>query len=142
MQAFFTVQWADLDPNFHVRHSVYYDWCATARIGIMAKLGFTQNFMMEHHIGPIIFREECVFKKEVHFTDTITIQLAITQARRNMSRWTIQHHIYKPDNELAAIVTVDGSFIDTHLRKIAQVPHQLIEAFNKLPKSKEFVWLD
>ena len=26
------VRWSDLDPNFHLRHSVYYDWGAYCRI--------------------------------------------------------------------------------------------------------------
>ena len=34
-----TVRWSDLDPNGHVRHSVYYDYGAQARIAYMQKQG-------------------------------------------------------------------------------------------------------
>jgi acyl-CoA thioester hydrolase len=26
------IRWSDLDPNFHLRHSVYYDYGAFARV--------------------------------------------------------------------------------------------------------------
>ena len=34
-----TFRWADLDPNFHVRHSVYYDCAAQHRMEILDSLG-------------------------------------------------------------------------------------------------------
>jgi acyl-CoA thioester hydrolase len=37
----FEVRWADIDANFHVRHSVYYDWAATTRLHIMQQAGIT-----------------------------------------------------------------------------------------------------
>ena len=47
--------------------------------------------MQRLHIGPIIFREECVFKKEIRLGDKITIDLHVDKAKKDYSRWTIQH---------------------------------------------------
>ena len=63
------VRWADLDPNFHLRHSVYYDWGAYCRILFLNGYNMTTEVMKHLNIGPIIFREECVFKKEIRFGD-------------------------------------------------------------------------
>jgi len=52
------LRWADLDPNFHVRHSVYYDYGAFCRIQFLAAHGITAQFMQIQQFGPIIFREE------------------------------------------------------------------------------------
>ncbi len=56
------IRWSDIDPNFHVLHSGYYDYCANARLKILAENGVTMQAIQETHIGPILFREECVFK--------------------------------------------------------------------------------
>ena len=31
------IRWSDLDPNFHLRHSVYYDWGAYTRISFLSE---------------------------------------------------------------------------------------------------------
>ena len=38
-------RWSDLDPNFHVRHSAYYDFGAQHRIEILESLGLTMKVM-------------------------------------------------------------------------------------------------
>ncbi len=58
------MRWSDLDPNFHLRHSVYYDFGAYCRICFLFDNGVTDKLMKELEIGPILFREECVFKRE------------------------------------------------------------------------------
>ena len=59
------IRWSDLDPNFHLRHSVYYDWGALCRIEFLYQFGLTTDIMQQLNFGPILFREECVFKKEI-----------------------------------------------------------------------------
>ena len=59
------IRWADLDPNFHLRHSIYYDYGAFSRICFLEGHGLNAAFMAKNQFGPILFREECVFKKEI-----------------------------------------------------------------------------
>ena len=94
MNAFSTVisiRWADIDANFHLRHSAYYDFGAQHRVNILAAHGLTMTAMQEQHCGPVLFREECVFKKEIHLTDTITITTSLAKMRADGSRFSIQH---------------------------------------------------
>jgi acyl-CoA thioester hydrolase len=141
-QQSFELRWADLDPNFHVRHSVYYDWCATTRISLLMQMGMSPQLMMQQHFGPIIFREECEFKKELHFGDSIAVQLFLHKARRDYSRWTMVHHVIKNGDTLSAIVTVDGAFIDTGIRKLTAPPEMLKPAFDGFPRDANFAWQD
>ena len=113
------IRWSDLDPNFHLRHSVYYDWGALSRIEFLYARGLTAELMEQLHFGPILFREECIFKKEVRFGDKITIGLKLLKARKDYSRWTIQHDIIKNNEVVSAILTVDGAWLDTGKRKLA-----------------------
>ena len=133
------LRWADIDPNFHVRHSAYYDWGAFCRIEFLNEYGLTTDVMSQLKFGPILFREECVFRKEIKLGDVITISLQLTKSRKDYSRWSIQHQITK-DNGIAAVLSVDGAWIDTNLRKLATPPEQVTHVFSQMPKSESFVW--
>ena len=67
------VRWADLDPNFHMLHSRYYDLGGYCRMTFLVEHGLTPELMQQLHIGPILFREECIFKREISFSDEILV---------------------------------------------------------------------
>ena len=136
------VRWSDLDPNFHLRHSVYYDWAAMCRIDYLGSHGLTPAVMQRLHFGPILFREECVFRKEIKFGDVITINLKLSKGRRDFSRWTIVHEIKKQEDVLCAIVTVDGAWLNVIERKLYMPPGEVVEVFKKMPVGDEFVWTE
>ncbi len=52
------IRWSDLDANFHLRHSVYYDWAAMCRLDFLQAKGLTPALMQRLQFGLIIFREE------------------------------------------------------------------------------------
>lgn len=134
------VRWADLDPNLHLRHSVYYDYGAFCRISFLNSQGLTPSFMGENNIGPILFREECIFRKEVRLGDKLYIDLQLAAASPNYSRWTIKHNIMKNEDVLAAVLTVDGAWIDINRRKLATPPEQVLATFNAMPRTTQFSW--
>ena len=74
------VRWSDIDQNRHLRHSAYYDYGATVRIACFSQHGLTNLKFEELRIGPILFREEAVFKREIKFEDSITVDLFVTKA--------------------------------------------------------------
>ena len=96
--------------------------------------------MVEHNIGPILFREESVFRKEVRLGDKLQIDLRLAAASPSFARWTIKHNIIKNDNILAAVITVDGAWIDIKRRKLATPPEEVISTFNEMPRTEDFVW--
>ena len=130
-----------MDPNFHLRHTSYYDIGAYCRISFLNEHGFTPGLLIKYQIGPILFREECVFKREVHFGDSVEVSLELKKSFRDMSRWTMVHEIWKNESILSAVITVDGAWIDIVKRKLTKPPEELIDAFNKLPKTGDFEWV-
>jgi len=134
------LRWADLDPNFHVRHSAYYDYGANCRMQFLDALGITAQFMQESQIGPIIFREECVFRRELLLSDKVVIDVRLVKARRDCSRWTMQHQIFKNGEIVAAVITLDGAWIDTVKRKLAVPPAVVGKSFENAPKVEGFEW--
>lgn len=135
------IRWADLDPNFHLRHSIYYDYGAYSRICFLEEHGLNAAFMAKNHFGPILFREECVFKKEIRLGDTITIDLQLLKAREDQGRWSIQHKIVKNGGVVAAVITVDGAWIDVLQRKLTVPPESVRQVFEGMPRSEQFEWI-
>lgn len=132
------IRWSDIDPNFHVLHSKYYDYCANARLLILQQYGVTMQVIQETHIGPILFREECVFKRELKFGDEIEIRIKLLKANADFSRWSFTNEIWKNGDTLAAIVTVDGAWLDTEKRKLAIPPQLYQQAFAAMPHADDF----
>lgn len=136
------VRWSDLDPNVHLRHSVYYDWGAFCRIAFLDGHQLTTELMQRLQIGPILFREECIFKKEIRLGDSVTINLQVLKAKRDFSRWSIQHTVMKNGDAVSAILTVEGAWLDTAKRKLATPPAEVITVFSEMPLAVNFQWLD
>jgi acyl-CoA thioester hydrolase len=134
------VRWSDLDPNYHVRHSVYYDYGAYCRIRFLNSHGVTAGFFAQHHFGPILFREECIFRREIKLDDAVMIDLQLVKSRSDYSRWTIQHTITR-NNEHAATLVMDGAWIDTLQRKLTIPPQLAQTCFEKMPKTEQFEWI-
>lgn len=136
------IRWSDLDPNFHVRHSVYYDWGACCRVEFLDAIGFSGQVMQQQQIGPVILREECVFRKEIRMNDKLTIDLHILKAKRDFSRLSFQHRILKNKDVLAAILTVDFAWMDMEKRKLAVLPAEIQQKFLAAPLADDFQWID
>jgi acyl-CoA thioester hydrolase len=136
------VRWADLDPNVHLRHSVYYDWGAYSRITFFNENRLTTTVLHQLQIGPILFREECIFKREIRLGDKVTIDLRLLKSRKDYSRWTIQHTIMKNDDTIAAILTVDGAWLDIAKRKLAIPPPEVSSVIAAMPVDENFQWME
>ncbi|MCW5920970.1 MAG: thioesterase family protein [Saprospiraceae bacterium] len=136
-----SLRWADFDPNFHLRHSVYYDFGAAARVAFLDAHGITYRLMAEQHFGPILFREEAVFRKEVRPGDELFINVLVTKLRRDGSRFSFRHELTRADGTLCAVMNVDGAWIDTRLRKLAVPPPAVAEALQGTAKSNDFEWV-
>jgi acyl-CoA thioester hydrolase len=134
-----SLRWADLDPNFHVRHSVYYDFGAQHRIEILEQQGLSIKVLQENYIGPILFKEECVFRKELRLNQQIFITTKIARLNADASRWTIVHELTNDKNELCAKISVDGAWMDTKLRKLANpTPDMVLDVMNSMLKTDDF----
>ena len=112
------IRWSDIDQNRHLRHSVYYDFGALVRIAFLSEMGLTTKKLEELSIGPILFREEAIFRREIKLEDTVTVNVELTKMNNDFSRWSLRHNFHKQDGTLAAVVTMDGAWIDLKTRKL------------------------
>lgn len=108
------------------------------RMNALTAAGLSMKKFEQLMMGPILFREEAIFKREILFEDVITIDVEIVRARNDFSRWSLRHHFRKEDSTLAAIINIDGAWMDLTKRKLA-VPGEIItHVFEQFPKSPGF----
>jgi acyl-CoA thioester hydrolase len=134
------LRWADIDANFHLRHSVYYDLCAQQRMEALASVGITLGLMKEQHLGPVIFREECTFRREIGLHDEVNVDLSLRGLSRDHARFFFAHTFTKADGTYCATLIVEGAWIDTRLRKLTTPPPLAIDALDHLPRTADFAW--
>lgn len=72
--------------------------------------------------------------------DVISIDVQLLKTRDDFSRWSIQHYIRKNGDETAAIITVDGAWMDVVQRKLTVPPDAVKHVFEKMPKAEQFMW--
>lgn len=132
------VRWSDVDQNRHVRHSAYYDFGAHVRIRFFSEMGYGGDKMNKLNIGPIIFKEQCSFIREISLDDTIIINLLKGEINEDASRWTLHHEILGLDRVKKAHLTIEGAWIDLHKRKLTVPPSPLAKAFNNLKEGQSY----
>lgn len=125
-----------------MRHSAFYDYGAWMRIMFLSELGIDMKWMKENQNGPVLFREEAIFKREIRFEDKVTINVEILKATPDYSRWSLRHNFVKGDGTLAAIINVDGAWFSTAERKLIVPGETLVRAFDAFPKAAEFEWIE
>ncbi|RAJ73730.1 acyl-CoA thioester hydrolase [Chitinophaga dinghuensis] len=133
------VIWAQLDANMHLRHSAYGDFAAQARLNMLDHVGIKARDLLSLHLGPILFREEIIYHREVGPNDHVKVSCRISKSRKDGTRWSIRHEIFRQDGVKAATVNVDGAWMDTVKRKLGALPQELQEKFTTLPYSEDYV---
>lgn len=131
----FEIRWADLDPNLHMRHTAYNDYAAHVRLCFLSDQGFNLKKFNELGIGPVIFREETKYFKEILADDKITIDVFIENVGQDGRKWTIKHIVSNQAGVKAAEITIDGAWFDLKTRKVVVPPPELMRAMGSFIKS-------
>lgn len=135
----FEVRWSDLDANFHVRHSAYADYCASARVYCLADAGFPLEKFAKVQIGPILFKETLQYLKETPANVHVKVNMAIAGRSADGRKWRIRHELFRSsDNAKVAVVEVEGAWMSTALRKIVIPPPDLATAFDDVARTADF----
>ncbi len=128
----FEVRWDEVDPNQHMRHTVYLTYGAQARMDVFQQNGIEFAAVHMGDIAPVLFREEAVYRREVNLNDTIEVRTFVTKLSEDAGRWSMRHEIIRPDGQLAATIEADGAWIDLTTRKLAVPPVETAARFRDL----------
>jgi acyl-CoA thioester hydrolase len=133
------VLWSQIDANQHLRHSAYADFCAQARMEMLEKHGFSIGKLQKYRIGPVLFREELIYLREIKAGEQIVVKTVLTRLNKEASKWSFQQELFNGKGDKSAVINVDGAWIDLDKRKLTGLPHALKLLFDELPKSSGFM---
>ena len=134
----FHTRWSDFDANKHMRHSAYNDYAAECRVRFFNENGFNVETFEKEHFGPILFREETNFLKEVKLGEDITVELFLEGVSEKGERFKFFHKIYRQDGEISAEIKIYGAWLDLQKRKLIAPPFETIHMLNLLEKTTNF----
>ena len=78
----FAVRWSDLDANRHVRNTIFSEFATHTRFGFLESHGFAQGDFETMRFGPVMFREEIRYRREILFGDQGMIRAGVPPASR------------------------------------------------------------
>ena len=134
----FKTKWADFDANRHMRHTAYNDYAAEVRVRYFKEHGMSIEDLAKENLGPILFKEETNFYKEIHIGEDITVNLALNALSSKLERWKLQHQIFNKAGKLAAQINVYGAWINLEKRKLSAPSAKFKNLFSSLNKTDDF----
>ena len=137
-KVFFTTRWADFDPNNHMRHSAYNDYAAEARVRLFNQQGLSLTEMNKIRVGPVLFREETNFKKEIGLGENISVEVFLSGLSAKGDRFKFHHKIYRQDGQLAAEIDILGAWMDLERRKLTSAPENIQRVLDGLERTESF----
>jgi acyl-CoA thioester hydrolase len=138
----FTVAWGDLDANQHMRNTAYLDYAAQSRFLFLASQGFSPESFRRHRMGPVVFRDEVEYRRELKHLETFTLTLELAAMSEDGAKFVLENTFTDARGRPAALVRSDAAWFDLEARRVASPPAGLLEAMNRMPRTAGFVVLE
>ncbi len=137
-RAEYEIRWSDLDANRHMKNYAYMQYAIHTRIKFFAMSGFAPDKFNDYQLGPVVFRDELKYYRELHLLDKITVDLCVGGLSADGVRFKLQNNIYQADGELSATVISEGGWLDLTTRKLRKPPEILEQALRGLPQTTDY----
>jgi acyl-CoA thioester hydrolase len=134
----FVVGWGDLDGNNHMGNTAILDRAADTRFRYFALHGFPGHRFAEERIGPVIARDELVYRKELRLLDEFTVDLKTVGLSSDGVRFALQNTFRNDRLEVTAVVTSEGVWFDLDQRKPRSPPPELDAVQRGMPRADQF----
>jgi acyl-CoA thioester hydrolase len=134
----FSVRWSDLDANRHVRNTIFSELATHSRFRFLESRGFPQAKFEALRFGPVMFREEIRYRRELTFGETVTVDVQCAGLSEDGSYWRVQQQVRRPDGKQAAVLVIDGAWIHLDTRKVIVPPDEVAEVLNTLSRTGDF----
>ena len=135
----FLAGWADMDWNSHMANTAYLNKVVDARVLTLSEKGFPMSEFLRLRLGVVIMKDELEYKREVKWMEEIEISFAIAGLALDGSRFRVRNEVRRADGELAARITSTGGFMNLDARKLVAPPQAILEAYQSLPHTEDYV---
>lgn len=134
----FAIRWSDLDANRHVRNTIFSELATHTRFRLLEAHGFPQAQFESLRFGPVMFREEIRYRRELVFGEEVTVSVLFAGLSEDGSQWRVHQEVTRADGKQAAVLTIDGAWIHLDSRKVIAPPRELLNLLQALPRSSGF----
>ena len=134
----FKARWGDMDFNGHMSNTAYLDLAGDVRMMYFEENGFPMKRFEELHMGPVVFKDEIEYFKEIRLMENIEVHHLIAGYSEDGSKFRIRNIFYRSDGKKAASITSTGGWLDLKARKLVLPPQKLFNAFKQLVKADDF----
>ncbi len=110
-----------IDAAGHVSNIVYIQWMEECRLKLLEKIGMPAHKVIKSGVIPVLVETKIRYKKALYLGENVKIEVWISELK-NVSA-VIEFRFYNSKNELAAIASQVGLFVDSKTIK----PHRLNE---------------
>lgn len=134
----FRVGWSDLDGNAHVGNSSYLDYASNTRFLFFTLNGFPASRFASEKFGPVIARDELVYRKELRLMDEFRVDFEAVGAASDGVRFRVRNTFRNSLGEILATVTSEGVWFDLERRRPRAPPPDLDSVMRKLKRSDDY----
>ena len=134
----FIASWGDMDWNSHMANTAYLNKAVDARVAFFTANDLPLDEMKRLRIGWVVMRDEVDYRREIMWTEEISITVVLAGLAPDGSRFKIRNEFFRADGQLAAKLTSTGGFLDLDARKLVQPPAAVLATYEKIPKTEDF----
>jgi acyl-CoA thioester hydrolase len=134
----FEARWSDLDVNRHMRNTAYVEYAIDVRLGLLRDRGFGLGELARRGFGPVIAYEDARYSREIGPDETFEVDFRVAGLAPDGSRWRIEHVFTRGDGKKAAVLRVEGVWLDLRTRRPIPPPPELDAALREAPRADEY----
>lgn len=134
----YEIRFSDIDANRHVNYAAYIDAAGDLRYRFFTEHGFPPERFAGLGIGPVYTSIHAEFLREVSMGEVITITYAVSGLSPSGARWKVHHDILKSSGKKAVMLDLEGVILDLSTRKPALPGPELLQTFQRIPRSPDF----
>ncbi|MBT8321604.1 MAG: thioesterase family protein [Eudoraea sp.] len=134
----FEVRWNDLDANRHLANSAYINFMSHTRMAYLRELGFDQQTLAEHQIGPVIFYEHLYYFREIFAGKPVRVSLELKGLSEDGMYFEFHHNFYDHKGRNLAHCELIGGWISLKSRKLISLPERFLSKFDAAEKAEGF----
>jgi len=134
----FEIRWNDLDANRHLANVSYLAFASETRLVFLNQMGLSNADLKQLAIGPVVFNERLFYFKEVLPDDSIRVSFELAALSKEGMFFEFEHNYFNSKGENVARCEMMGAWMDLNTRKLTLLPEELLNAFEKTHKTKNF----
>jgi acyl-CoA thioester hydrolase len=134
----FRVSWSDLDGNAHMGNSSYLEYASDTRMLFFTQHGFSVSRFVSEKFGPVITRDELVYRKELRLMDEFKVDFEAAGVSQDGVRFRVRNIFRNTSGEVLTIVTSEGVWFDLERRRPRAPPSDLDTLMRNLKKSDDY----